>query len=67
MLDTLIKMSSNNSDDYWIYLQWSIEMTAMTPVDDDGNRESEDEHTNKGAEPPNQLNIHDDHGADQSW
>ena len=36
----------------------------MTPVDDDGNRESEDEDTDKGAQPPNQLNIQDHHRAD---
>ena len=32
----------------------------MTPVDNNGNRESEDENTDERAKPPNQLNIQDD-------
>ena len=36
----------------------------MRPVDNDGNRESEDEDPDEGAEPPDQLNIQDDHRAD---
>ena len=42
----------------------------MRPVDDDGNGESEDEDTDEGAEPPDQLNIQDDqagHGADYGF
>ena len=36
----------------------------MRPVDDNGNGESEDEDTDEGTEPPDQLNIQDDHRAD---